>query len=305
LPFEALVMAAGTDPGNSIFVGDQRTLLYYPSAAVLAQQRGRAEPPTTQPLLALGNPLYTTEKEGFQTNKKKKTDKPMTPAVPEKIETTSGYQALATNLAWGPTTRGKAENQGLLYPPLPETESEVKEIAQIFEVKSEPPDVLLGLSANETQFRQAPLSQYRYLHFAVYADFTDKVQGQLEPFLLLGQVDNKSPDDGFLTLKEVMGLDLGAQMVVLAHGRLGPGQVMEGEGVVGLTQAFLNAGARSVLVNLWASKPAVAQDFLLKFYQSLKDGKSRFEALRSARFEIRKQYPDPFFWAGYVLYGES
>jgi tetratricopeptide (TPR) repeat protein/CHAT domain-containing protein len=325
LPFEALVMAVGNDPGTSIFVGDQRILLYYPSAAVLAQQRGRAETPTTRPLLALGNPLYAVEKEGSpgkkkkkadksitptepessQDNKKKKPDQPPTPAEPVKVKTTSGYQALATNLAWGPTSRGKTGSQGLLYPPLPETESEVKEIARIFEVTPEPPDVLLGLQANETQFRLAPLAEYRYLHFATYADLTDKVQERLEPFLLLGQVENKAPDDGFLTLNKILGLDLRAQMVVLSHCRLGPSQVMEGDGVMNLSRACQYAGARSVLVNLWDSRSAATPDFLLSFYRSLKDGKSRVEALRAARFEIRMQYPNPFFWAGFVLSGEG
>ena len=75
LPFEALVIAAGPNPETSIFVGDQRTLRYYPSAAVLAQQRGRADKPTTRPLLALGNPIYYAEEERSQANKKKKAEK--------------------------------------------------------------------------------------------------------------------------------------------------------------------------------------------------------------------------------------
>ena len=63
LPFEALVMAAGSNPETSVFVGDQRVLWYYPSITVLAQQRGRAARPTARPLSALGNPVYESRKK--------------------------------------------------------------------------------------------------------------------------------------------------------------------------------------------------------------------------------------------------
>ena len=119
------------------------------------------------------------------------------------------------------------------------------------------------------------MPEYRYLHFATHTDLTDKVQGRLEPFILLGQGRKHPPDDGFLTLSEVLDLDLGAQMVVLAHGHTGRGQAMAGEGVINLARAFQYAGARSVLVNLWDVKPAVAQEFLKKFYGYLKEGKTR------------------------------
>jgi CHAT domain-containing protein len=303
LPFEALVMAAGLDAETSIFVGDQRVLRYSPSATVLAQQRGRPEKATTRPLLALGNPLYQRE-EPPQAEKKKKPEKTETAAMPEQTEAPD-RSILATHAAWGATTRGKTGNQGMIFSPLPETEALVQGIAQVFLVEPIPPDILLGRQANETQLRQSPLQDYRYLHFATHADLTDKVQGRLEPFILLGQSGNKTPDDGFLTLSEILDLDLGAQMVVLDHGRAGRGGAMEGEGVISLARAFQYAGARSVLVSLWEAKPEVAQEFLIKFYGHLKAGKSSSEALRLARFDIRMQYPDPVFWAGFVLYGEG
>lgn len=304
LPFEALVMVDGLDPDTSIFVGDQRILRYYPSATVLAQQRGRAVKPTTRPLLALGNPTYLGE-ELPPTDKKKKAEQAAPPPGTDQRVTPPGYPALATNLAWGPTTRGKTGSQGLIYPPLPETEAAIQELGRIFEIKPEPPDILLGPEANETLLRQAPLPEYRYLHFAAHTDLTDKIQGRLEPFIVLGQVGNKSPDNGVLTLNEVLELDLGAQMVVLPQGRAGRGQALEGDGVINLARAFQYAGAQSVLTSLWKVNPEIAQEFLRKFYGFLKDGHSRTEALRLARFDLRMQHPDPVFWAGFILYGEG
>ena len=317
LPFETLVTAAHSNPETSIFVGDQRVLWYYPSITVLAQQRGRPEKPTNRPLFALGNVQFFFKEDEPRVEKQKKPEKvtdlkeedaavdkkkkgrTKSPEAADKTAAPAGYLALATNPARGTT------NPGILYPWLPESESEVREIANIFGVMSEPPDVLLGRQANKIQLRQASLQDYRYLHFATHAELTDKIQGRLEPFILLGQGKSDAPDDSFLMLSEVLDLDLGAQMVVLANGHAGRGLVLEGQGVINLARAFLYAGARSVMFNLWDKKPEVAREFLTKFYGYLKEGKSRSEALRLARRDIRMAYPDPIFWAGYVLYGEG
>jgi hypothetical protein len=57
--------------------------------------------------------------------------------------------------------------------------------------------VLLNISASETNLRNASLKDYRYLHFATHADLPGKVQGIKEPFMILGQVENRGADDGF------------------------------------------------------------------------------------------------------------
>ncbi len=322
LPFEALVTAANSNP-ETIFVGDQRVLWYYPSITVLAQQRGRAAKPSSRPLVALGNPLYYVKEENITDDKSKKIKKSNelteedSPADKKPKTATSnvtkitdkntppGYLALATNLAWGPVSRGTTGTQGILYPPLPATQPEVLEIAKIFGVPGEPPDVLLGQQANKIQLQQATLQDCRYLHFATHCELTDKIQGKLEPFVLLGQSKNDVLAENFLTLSEVLDLDLGAEMVVLANCHARQDLAMAGQGVINLARAFLYAGARSVMFNPWDKKPEVARDFMTKFYGYLKEGKSRSEALRLARRAIRIAYPDPIFWAGYVLYGEG
>ena len=322
LPFEALVMAAGITPETSVFVGDQRVLWYYPSITSLAQQRGRAVRPTARLLSALGNPLYYVKeeepavdeqkkvekpdnlKEGdTSADKKEKTAKARLKEMPDKVAP-PGYLALATNLAWGPISREVAGSQGILYPPLPATEAEVLEIARIFGVSTEPPDVLLGRQANKIQLQQA-IKDCRYLHFATHTELTDKIQGRLEPFILLGQSNNDVLEENFLTLNEVLDLDLGVQMVVLANGHTGRGQAMMGQGVINMARAFLYAGARSTVINLWDVRPEISREFFTKFYGYLNEGKSRSEALRLARMDIRMTHPNPVFWAGFLLYGEG
>jgi len=80
---------------------------------------------------------------------------------------------------------------------------------------------------------------------------------------------------------------------------------MEGEGVANFSRAFQHAGAKSVVVSLWevASGPAV--EYMKAFYGHLKAGKSRAEALGLSRSEIKATYPNPFFWAVFILHGEG
>ena len=297
LPFEALVMREGEKP---IFVGDRFTLTYYQSASVLALQRTLPEQNPPRPLFALGNPIYNKTDPRYLAWKQGK-PAPLLARTQEEY----AFRALATTRGWGKTARSDTEGKELDYLPLQDTEDEVKDISQICGVQPQPPDVLLDLWANETQFRKAPLEDYRYLHFATHADLPGHVQGKNEPFILLGQVENKKPDDGFLTLSKVLSLKLRAQMVVLSTCLTGRGKVMEGEGVANFARAFQYAGARSVVVSLWEVKSKVGREYMVKFYSYLKGGKGRAEALRLARQDIKKDYPDPFLWAVFILHGEG
>jgi len=301
VPFEALVLQPGQGLADTTYVGDKYSLSYYQSAAVLAlQRRLRAAEPSRQ-FFALGNPVFSKHDRRYVLFKHRGAA-PQTPVqAPEKY----AFRALATHRDWGKTRQGDRGRKELTFPPLPETETEVQTIARTLGVKESPPDVLLNIQANETYLRKSPLGDYRYLHFATHADLPGTVQGIKEPFILLGQVENKKGDDGFLTLSEVLGLKLKADLVVLSACNTGRGRMMAGEGVVNFARAFQHAGAQSVLVSLWplASKEAVA--YMTAFYSHLKAGKSRAAALRQARQEIKTKYPHPFFWAVFILHGEG
>lgn len=298
LPFEALIIKEGDSYKDSIYVGDKFFITYSQSATVLALTRLLKPPMAVKPLFALGNPIYDKSDPRYVAYLQGKTE-----SLASKDIRQFAYRGITIvpkadagkTISW----------EEVEYPPLPETEDEVKEIAKLFNVKPEPPDVLFGISANETNVRNANLKDYRYLHFATHADLPGKVQGIKEPFIILGQVENRKDDDGFLTPSEVLELKLNADMVVLSACSTGRGKMMEGEGVANFARAFQHAGARSVVVSLWevASGPAV--EFMKTFYGHLKSGKSRAEALRLARNTIKAQYPNPFYWAVFILYGEG
>jgi CHAT domain-containing protein len=302
LPFEALVIQEGPGLRDQVYVGDRYTFTYYQSATIMALQRQLKRHRAQRPLFALGNPVFSARDPRYVAVQGGKSIVGPTLA---KAQEDYAFRGLASRQEWGQTTKDDQTGKALSFPPLPQTEQEVRAIAQTLGVKPEPPNILLNLNANETRLRQSPLGKYRYLHFATHADLPGKVQGVNEPFILLGQVDNAEGDDGMLTMSKVLGLKLNAEMVVLSACLTGRGQVMEGEGVANFARAFQQAGARSVMVSLWevASKEVV--EYMTIFYGHLKEGKSRSQALCLARQEIKAKTPPPFYWAAFILHGEG
>ena len=299
LPFEALIVKEGKDFGDSLYAGDKWTITYAQSATSLALTRLREMPAAGKSLFALGNPIYDKADPRYIAYKQGK-------PAPALAGDAKQYAFR------GLTVQPKADMAGdkiaweeLVYPPLPETEEEVRAIAKLFGLAPDPPDILLGIAATETNLRKVDLKGYRYLHFATHADLPGKVQGIKEPFIILGQVENQGGDDGFLTLSEVLGLKLNADLVVLSACSTGRGKLMAGEGVANFARAFQHAGARGTVVSLWEVASEAAVTYMKSFYGKMRAGMGKAEALRLARKEVKEKYPHPFFWSVFVLYGEG
>jgi CHAT domain-containing protein/tetratricopeptide (TPR) repeat protein len=290
-PFEALVVKAGADWSKCTLVVDNWPVTYSQSAAILALNRHLEATRATQPLFGLADCIYNKDSSRYLAYKagKEKAGE-LKPAGPEKAMTMA-----ATDRGWG----------RLEFPPLPETRQTVLELAALFQEKPQPPQVLLDINATETRVRQTPLSQYRYLFFGTHGFLADKLSGVQEPTLVLTQVENKPPDDGFLSFSKVLQLKLDAEVVTLAACMTGVGRVMQGEGVLNFARAFQQAGARSVMVSLWNIPVDESMKFYLTFYKNLKEGKPRTEALKAARQEVRAKEPHPYFWSGLILHGEG
>ena len=290
-PFEALVVQGGPDWGKSVLVGDRWVVTYNQSAAILALNRHLGLSRAPHPLFALGDCIYEKHSPRYLAYKagKEKVGE-LRHAGPE--------QALAMSLSG---QRG----QKLIFPPLPETRQAVQDLATLFGVQPRPPQVLLDVLATETGMRQVPLSQYRYLFFGTHGFLADNLAGVQEPVLVLTQVENKPPDDGFLTFSKVLQLKLDAELVTLAACMTGVGQVTQGEGVLNFARAFQQAGARSVMVSLWNIPVEESLKFFHAFYQALKEGKAKHQALQAARQQVRVKEPHPYFWSGIILHGEG
>jgi CHAT domain-containing protein/tetratricopeptide (TPR) repeat protein len=297
LPFEILAI----DEARKIHVCDRYEINYSQSASLTTMPRRTQSREPDKELFALGNPI-------FDKSDKRYVDAKHSPSEVGQKESGGppfAYRGFIKKAVWGGLKSTSSETAEVYYPPLPETEEEVKAIAALFKTNPTPPDILLGVNANETGLRQVDLGRYRILHFATHADLPGRIQAVQEPFLLLGQLDNTQSDDGFLSLSEVMDLTLNADLVVLSACLTGIGKQIEGEGVVNMSRAFLQSGARSVLVSLWEVASVEIVEYMKMFYGHLRAGKGKAEALALARQEMRRRYPNPFFWGVFVLHGEG
>ena len=260
-PFEALVVQSGPDWAKSTLVGDRWPVTYSQSAAILALNRHLGLTQASQPLFALGDCIYEKDSPRYRAYKAGQGKAgELRHLGPEKAMT------MATM-----TLKGVQ----LQFPPLPETRKTVEQLAALFGVAPQPPQVLLDVLCTKTRVRQAPLEKYSYFFFGTHGFLANNLGGLQEPVLVLSQVEIKSKDDGFLTFSEVMNFKLDADVVTLAACMTGVGRVMQGEGVLNFARAFQQAGARSVMVALWNIPVDESLKFYQTFYQALKAGKPK------------------------------
>jgi len=172
-------------------------------------------------------------------------------------------------------------------------EREAKEVARAF------PTSDVYVEAEATKPRAVSLSpKYDVLHFAVHAELNE--DDPMGSALLLAVAGN---DNGRLKVGEIFSLDLKADLVVLSACETGLGKLSNGDELIGLTRAFIYAGTPSIVTTLWKVNDRASYELMSAFYSNLKTMK-KSEALRQAQLKTMKEFPQPFYWAAYVLTGE-
>lgn len=176
---------------------------------------------------------------------------------------------------------------------LPYAEDEVRRIGAHFRRAR----ILVGQGATEEAVKTAAPG-VSHLHFATHG-----IAEEHEPLmsaLVLAQ-DDDPLEDGLLQAHEIMTLPLTAELVVLSACNTGLGRVMGGEGILGLTHAFLCAGARGLLMSLWEVPDRTTADFMERFYAQLAAGEAPAEALRTARAQAIAAGRHVREWAAFEL----
>jgi len=168
---------------------------------------------------------------------------------------------------------------------------EARAIAELYQ--TEP---LSGSKATETTFR-ARAGQADIIHLAAHGEL-NPVQ-PLFSRILLGK---DSINDGSLEVHEVYGLDLKeTDLVVLSACDTQLGPLSRGDDFVGLSRAFLSAGAPAVVATLWPVDDEATGLLMTRFYSNLSDGLGTAAALSAAQRATRAKYPHPYYWAGFIL----
>jgi tetratricopeptide (TPR) repeat protein len=305
LPFEALRTQAG-GPGGRYLIEDH-ALAYLSSASLLKTLREaklRKKEPAAYPLLAFANPEYAAALPPAAT-----------PVAPGKTRSAPTKTTTPEPLNFqGLRTRAYLNIMGGEFCPLPDTETEVKEIKDILQAPDPTQPLQLRQAAARSRvlaFNQADqLRQYRYLVFACHGILPGEVDQVTQPALVLSNPDPQTQAPGFLTMADVFGLRLHADLVTLSACNSGGGQAQKGEGVIGLTRAFMYAGTASIAVTLWSVESGSATALNTGFYRQLQSGRGRAAALRESKLrllrgEAGELYKHPFFWAPLVVFGEG
>ena len=111
--------------------------------------------------------------------------------------------------------------------------------------------------------------------------------------------------DNWLTAGEAMQLNLPGAFVTLSACESGRSEVIGGDELLGLTYAFLGAGAAGLLVSLWLVEDETTATLMTHFYQQLAQEAGHAAALRHAQRRLKETYPHPYYWAPFVLIGQN
>jgi CHAT domain-containing protein len=254
-------------PSGKMLLADLE-IVHAPSLATipLTSAKGGASAPPSE-LLAVGDPKYPASVRGD--------------AIQDVVRSvrTAGFRLRPL-----PMSRVEVEAIGALYAP-----SERK--------------VLMGAEATESVVKRSGLGRFRIIHFAAHTLLDERVPDRsgIVLSLVAGQ-----QEDGILRSSEVRKLELNADLVVLSACQSGLGRLVRGDGVVGLTQAFLEAGARQVVTTLWDVPDLSAARLMVAFHRALKRGLPAPAALRAAKLDLLNgpdAFRHPYYWAQFVLWG--
>lgn len=276
IPFAALSVSSDAE-GRPVPLMVDHEIVTMPSASALgilkSQQTGRR--PAPRRLAVLADPVFSARDDRL-----------------------SGRSpGLGLDVAAGPLALGNVP----AYERLPFSRTEATAIAALANDRG----TLLALdfAANRRLVLSGELANYQIVHFATHAE-VDAQHPELSR-LVLSLVDEEGrPGEGFVYGHEVFDLSLPAELVVLSGCETGMGQEIRGEGLVGLPQAFLYAGAARVVVSLWKVQDRSTARLFESFYRRLlQEGETPSAALRGAQIEEWRRQPGGYQWAAFVAEG--
>jgi CHAT domain-containing protein len=185
-------------------------------------------------------------------------------------------------------------------PPLPGAEIEAQEVSALFEKKL----LLTRRQATKTSMRSQS-HKYDLLHLCTHGEMIES--NPLRSNLRFTPSEN---DDGKLTVSDIFDMEIKANLVTLSACESGlakgeAGDFPQGDDLVGLSRAFIHAGAPSVVASLWKVSDESTVEFMKAFYRNLKN-MTKSEALQRAQLDLMKSgiSSHPYFWAPFILLGD-
>ena len=323
VPFSLLVTRAPTvSKMGSLYFEEYRGIVWLarshavttlPSLSSLAALRGFTSFSRTdaREFVGFGDPVFSAQQKSFAETAGSTLD------TLRSAPAASGHRLSLRAL---PDTRAVRSASLRDLPPLPDTREELLSIARSLGVDTEG-SVFLGVDANEQQLFGMDLSNVRVLAFATHGLVKGDLDGLNEPALALSspKVVGDEEGDGLLSLSEIIGLKLNADLVILSACNTASADGSGAEAVSGLGRAFFYAGTKSLLVSHWPVHSGATTSFMAKIFENMAVDSSvgRSEAVRRARIQLIDEdefvsggkaafsYAHPLFWAPFALVGDG
>jgi CHAT domain-containing protein/Tfp pilus assembly protein PilF len=290
IPFSVLPIPSPGHNSAPLIVTNE--IVNLPSASVLAQLRqqasGRKRPPLSVAVLA--DPVFDVGDERVQQDHQIRHS--------SRMNHLSGD--LSRSIADVSPTRGGPNHLGrLLY-----SRNEAEAVIAVT-----PPGIgmlAVDFAANRKLATSSELAKYRIVHFATHG-ILDNKHPELSGLVLSLVAPDGRQQSGFLNLQDIYDMNLPVELVVLSGCETGLGEQINGEGLIGLTRGFMNAGATRVIASFWQISDTATSILMADFYRLMqRDGLRPAAALRIAQIRMwkQKQWSAPYYWAAFQLQGE-
>jgi CHAT domain-containing protein len=178
------------------------------------------------------------------------------------------------------------------FPPLRYAQQEIQAIISGF------PDCkrYTGADAYPQKFRESGPSDFQFIHFTSHADAN--AESPLNSAVIL----SKHNDVYKLYARDVLDQRLHAGLVTISACSSAGAKAYSGEGLMGFSWAFLEAGAHNVIAGIWNVDDATAPVFMRALYKGLAEGQAPAEALRAAKLASLRLYRKPYYWAPFQVF---
>ena len=188
--------------------------------------------------------------------------------------------------------------QDVRLDPLPGAQREAEAISGFLQTPA-----LLGSEATKTAVQQR-MAEADVIHLATHGllEYGDPRQTGTRDLPGAIALAPGGGNDGLLTAAEILQMDLRADLAVLSACDTGRGRIT-GDGVIGLSRAFVAAGVPSIIVSLWAVDDQATADLMVAFYDHWQQSGDKAQALRQAMLTTMENHPDPRLWSAFTLIG--
>ncbi len=163
-------------------------------------------------------------------------------------------------------------------------------------------DIFIKEKATESNFLKHA-KDYKIIHLSTHSKSNDRLGDY--SFIAFKKVNDSIEDENRLYVKELYNISLNSEMVVLSACETGLGELRRGEGVISLARAFTYAGAKSTITSLWNVNDSQTKILMELFYQNIKIGMDKDEALQKAKLSYIDEQSSvaPYFWACFIPTG--